>query len=151
METTARDDMMKRMDFFIGNWNMEVIHPHIQPSPISGQTNFRWLDEKYVIQRTHINKSEFPDNTIIYDCNPDTGQYLMHYFDSRGVTRLYSMNLENGVWKWWRNTADFSPLKFQQRFTGEVDDTGKTIRSLLEKSDDGVNWERDFEVVYRKD
>ena len=151
MNASARGELMKRMEFFIGHWKMEVIHPHLQPNPISGQTNFEWLNEKYVIQRTQIAKEEFPDNTIIYDCNPDTGQYLAHYFDTRGVTRLYQMSLENGQWKLWRDEADFSPLDFYQRFTGKIDGTEKVIESAWEQSDDGKNWHADFKIIYQKE
>jgi hypothetical protein len=151
VKASGREEGMKRLSFFIGTWNMEVIHPHLQPNPISGQTNFEWMDEKYIIQRTHIDKQEFPRSTSIFDWDAETGLYLVHYFDTRGVTRLYQMSLENGVWKWWRDKADFSPLKFYQRFTGEIDETAKVIESILEKSDDGINWEHDFRTVYRKE
>lgn len=151
MEAFTRDEMMKRLDFFIGTWQIEVTHPHLQPNPILGHTSFEWLEEKYIIQRTNIQKSEFPSSTSIYEWDANTGQYVMHYFDSRGVTRLCQMTLEEGVWKWWRDKPDFSPLSFFQRFTGRIDETEKIIQSILEKSDDGVNWEHDFKTVYKKE
>lgn len=151
LETSAREAMLKRLKFFIGTWNMEVIHPHLEPNPITGRTSFEWLHEKYVIQRTHIDKAEFPDNTIVYDCNPDTGQYLLHYFDTRGVTRLYQMSLEDGLWELWRDKADFSPFHFFQRFTGKIDETGKIIESKWEQSNDGMDWKHDFQIVYRRE
>ena len=151
MAAAARDEMIKRLELFIGNWKMEVIHPHFQPSPITGHTRFDWLEGKYVIQRTQINKSEFPSSTSIYDWDATSGQYVMHYFDSRGVTRLSQMTLENGIWKWWRDTADFSPLNFFQRFTGEIDEPGKIIQSILESSNDGINWEHDLNTADRRE
>lgn len=150
LNASTREDMLKRLDFFIGHWSMEVIHPHLEPNPITGHTSFSWLNEKYVIQRTHIDKAEFPDNTVVYDCNPETGQYLLHYFDTRGVTRLYRMSLENRLWKLWRDKADFSPLDFFQRFTGNVDETGNVIDSKWEQSEDGMDWKHDFQIVYRR-
>ncbi|MDN7242824.1 hypothetical protein QWY14_13505 [Planococcus sp. N028] len=150
MSASNRDEMMKKLDFFIGHWDMEVTHPHIQPNPILGHSSIEWMEEKYIIQRIQINKSEFPSSTTIYDWDAKMDQYVMHYFDSRGVTRLYQMTLGDGVWKWWRDKADFSSLKFFQRSTGKVDETGTVIESILEKSDDGINWEHDFKTVYRK-
>lgn len=150
METSAREETMKRLEFFIGHWKMEVIHPHLQPNPISGETNFEWLEEKYVLQRTHIDKAEFPDNMIVYDWDPKTGGYLAHYFDSRGVTRLYQMSVENGVWKMWRDAPDFSPLDFFQRFAGRIDEAEKVIDGSWEISDDGITWNHDLKFIYKK-
>ncbi|MGI2329096.1 hypothetical protein [Planococcus sp. YIM B11945] len=151
MEPFTREEMMKRLDFFIGTWNMDVIHPHLLPNPISGRSTFEWLEEKYIVQRTHIDKSEFPDNMIVYDFDPNTGHYLLHYFDSRGITRLYQMTLENGAWTMLRDKADFTPLSFFQRFIGTIDEVGKVIEGSWEASDDGVEWEHDLKVVYRKE
>lgn len=60
------------------------------------------------------------------------------------------MSLEERVWKLWRDTSDFSPLDFFQRFTGKIDESGKKIESSWEQSDDGINWAHDFKVLYRK-
>jgi hypothetical protein len=43
---------------------------------------------------------------------------LQHYFDSRGVARLYEMTFSGGVWNLLRNSSDFTPLEFSQRFSG---------------------------------
>ncbi|WP_339212442.1 hypothetical protein [Ornithinibacillus sp. FSL M8-0202] len=98
-----------------------------------------------------MKQSEFPSSTIVYNYDSNTGNYVQHYFDSRGVTRLYHMSLENDIWKLWRDTADFSPFDFYQRFVGRINETGDSIKSTWEKSDDGLNWNHDFRLVYRKD
>lgn len=108
-------------------------------------------NEKYMVQRTTMKQSEFPSSTIVYNYDSNTGNYVQHYFDSRGVTRLYHMSLENDIWKLWRDTADFSPFDFYQRFVGRINETGDSIKSTWEKSDDGLNWNHDFRLVYRKD
>lgn len=151
MNSTNREEMMNRLGLFLGHWKMDIIHPHLQPNPISGNTHFDWLEETYLVQHTQIDKAEFPNSTSIYDWDLMTEQYLMHYFDTRGVTRLYQMTLENGVWKLWRDKADFSPLTFNQRFTGTFDEKGTVIESAWEASDDGITWSHDFKIVYRKD
>jgi hypothetical protein len=33
----------------------------------------------------------------------------MHYFDSRGLARIYEMTLDGGVWTFSRTAPDFSP------------------------------------------
>ncbi len=60
------------------------------------------------------------------------------------------MSLEDDVWKLLRNTPDFSLLDFYQRFTRKINETRDAIDSYWEKSDDGLNWEHDFNLIYRK-
>ena len=150
MTRSTRTEMMNHLDFFIGTWAIEVFHPHIQPTPIAGKASFEWLDERYVIQRTKIDKAEFPSSMIIYDWDDAKGQYVQHYFDSRGVTRLYEMSFQEGDWKLWRTEPDFSPLDFHQRFSGKVNASGSLIESSWEQSADGVHWELDFGLNYRR-
>jgi hypothetical protein len=151
MKKSVRAEMLKRLEFFIGKWEIEVIHPHFKTNSIIGQTVFDWMErEKFMVQRTLINQREFPSSTIVYDYDSNTGTYLQHYFDSRGITRLYNMSLENDDWKLWRDTPDFSQLDFCQRFVGKINESGDTIKSSWEKSDDGLHWEHDFRLIYRK-
>ncbi len=69
----------------------------------------------------------------------------MLYSDARGVSRVLQMSLSNGVWKMWRNAPGFL-----QRFTGSFSNNGNTITGYWEKSGDGSNWERDFDLTYTK-
>jgi hypothetical protein len=68
----------------------------------------------------------------------------MHYFDSRGVMRVYQTSFEGGVWRFWRDHPGFS-----QRSTGVFEDGGRTIRTLVELNEDG-SWKPDLEVIYRR-
>lgn len=150
MKSPTRNEMMNQLDFFVGTWTVEVTHPHLRPIPIMGRSTFEWLDDSYLVQRMHIDKPEFPSSMIVYDWDPEIGRYLQHYFDSRGVTRLYQMSLQDHVWKLWRDSADFSPLDFSQRFMGTIDKARTAIESSWEQSTDSVNWIHDFNVLYRK-
>jgi hypothetical protein len=47
--------------------------------------------------------------------------------DSRGLVRLYAMSLADGVWTLTRESPDFTPLAFRQRFTGTFSDDGNVI------------------------
>jgi len=48
-----------------------------------------------------------------------------------------------------RDTEDFAPLEFAQRFTGIFEDD-RTINGAWEHSSDGVTWKRSFGVSFRK-
>ncbi|WP_422122421.1 hypothetical protein DHX103_11495 [Planococcus sp. X10-3] len=150
MNPPTRKDRMEELKFFVGTWILEVTHPHLRPRPIVGETKFEWMEDAYLIQRTNLDKFEFPSSTIIYDWDPESDQYVQHYYDSRGVTRLYGMSLEDGIWKLWRDTDDFSPLSFLQRFTGTIEEGGNTIDSVWEQSEDGIKWKHDFKLVLRR-
>jgi len=60
------------------------------------------------------------------------------------------MSFENGVWKLWRDEADFSSLDFSQRYTGTLSDDGNTIAGAWEICHDGKTWEHDFDITYTK-
>jgi hypothetical protein len=49
-----------------------------------------------------------------------------------------------------RDKADFSPLKFGQRFEGTFSDDGRTINGLWESCHDGKSWEDDLQITYRR-
>jgi hypothetical protein len=68
-------------------------------------------------------------------------------FDSRGIARVYAMSLEDGVWSLWRETPDFSPLDFAQRYTATFSDDGMTIVGRWEIAHDGAAWEHDFDLT----
>jgi hypothetical protein len=60
------------------------------------------------------------------------------------------MSFSDGVWKLWRDSPDFSPLDFSQRFTGTFSDDHRTIQALWEISHDGERWGHDFHLTYTK-
>jgi hypothetical protein len=79
------------------------------------------------------------------DAGTEPGPVAQHYYDSRGVARVYQMSLTDGVWKVWRDAPGFS-----QRFSGTMSPEGTTIEGAWEKSRDGVQWEHDFRLTYTK-
>ncbi len=69
----------------------------------------------------------------------------MHYFDSRGVYRLYGLGMDGGVLKIWRH-----PLGFSQQFAGTIGGDGQTISGLWKLSRDGSSWDDDLEIEFRR-
>jgi hypothetical protein len=109
------------------------------------------VGEQFIIERWQIPIPEAPDGIAIIGADPESeGNYRQHYFDSRGVARLYKMSLDAGVWRLWRDEPDFSPLDFSQRFTGTFSADGKTIAGRWEICHDGTTWEPDFDLTYTK-
>jgi hypothetical protein len=152
----SRASALARLDAFVGEWVLEVRFPGYQQSAATGdapvaRSRFEWvLDRHYLLQRTEIPIAEAPDSLTIISVDPETGGYVQHYYDSRGVTRLYAMSLTGGVWTLTRESPDFSPLDFRQRFTGTFSQNGNTITGAWEKDVDGAGWAHDFDLTYRR-
>ena len=140
----------------IGAWRMDAVFPRTSPAADveaqgGGRTVFEWLPgRQFVIQRWEVPHPAAPDGIAIIGWDEGRGTYLQHYFDTRGVARLYEMGVGDGVWTLARTAADFSPLDFAQRYTGRFSDDGRTIRGSWELSRDGATWEHDFELIYSR-
>jgi hypothetical protein len=82
----------------------------------AARSTFEWaLDRQFLTQRTEVPVPEAPDGLMIVSADPETGAYTQHYYDSRGVVRIYAMSLADGVWTLTRESPDFTPLDFRQR------------------------------------
>jgi hypothetical protein len=131
---------------FIGRWETEGAHPMLPGEAIRGTSTFEWLDgQRFIIWRSHCEHPEIPDAiTIIGVLN---GQLSMHYFDSRGVYRVYAASLDQATWRFWR---DAPAPDLSQRFTGTFSDDGNTITGRGQLSKDGKTWEDDLDLNYQR-
>lgn len=151
MGQAARSAALERLDAFIGVWSMEASFPHAPPTRVIGRTVFDWMQGgQFLVQRWEVPHPDAPDGIAIIGLDPDSEAYSQHYFDSRGVARVYAMNFSDGVWKLLRDSPDFTPLNFSQHFTGTFSDDGNTIHGRWETSSDGSSWEHDFDLIYTK-
>jgi hypothetical protein len=151
MEQHAENPAMRRLAAFIGEWSLEADFPNAPPTDLRGRTVFEWMPgEQFLVQRWDVPSPVAPDGIAIIGFDSGRDTYLQHYFDSRGVARVYEMSFSDGVWKLRRESADFSPLDFSQRFTGTFSDDGRTIAGRWELSNDGASWEHDFNLTYTK-
>jgi hypothetical protein len=137
---------------FVGEWNLVAVFKDMPPADAGARVSFDWLPgERFLIQRWEVPVPEAPDGIAIIGADPESeGNYLQHYFDSRGVARVYKMSFEDGVWKLWRDNPDFSPLDFSQRYTGTFSDDGDTITGRWEICHDGKTWDHDFDLNYKR-
>jgi hypothetical protein len=95
-----------------------------------------------------------PDTISIIGGAPDGEPQPMHYFDSRGVKRLFMTTLEGSTWKIWRAPVEDwngpDGPGFNQRFIGEISADGKKIAGRWERGtgEAGDKWEIDFPLNY---
>jgi hypothetical protein len=147
-----------RLGVFVGEWVLEARFPGGASAPATAgqeapqvRSRFEWtLDGQFLLQRTEVPIPAAPDSLTIISADPETGAFTQHYYDSRGVVRLYAMTFTGGVWTLTRESADFSPLDFQQRYTGTFSQDQNTISGAWEKRFGDAAWEHDFELSYRR-
>ncbi len=149
---TSSGDSLRALAPFVGEWSMVAVFEDVAPADTGARAVFAWLTgERFLIQRWEVPVPEAPDGIAIIGLDPEReGSYLQHYFDTRGVARLYAMSFDGEVWKLWRDEADFSPLSFRQRFIGTFGDEGRLITGAWEKTAEGATWEHDFDLAYSK-
>jgi hypothetical protein len=153
MEATDSGVSLHALEPLVGEWSMVPTFKGMPPAEAGAPVSFGWLPGgQFLIQRWEVPVPEAPDGIAIIGTDPESqGAYLQHYFDSRGVARVYKMTLDDGVWKLWREEPDFSPLDFSQRYTGTFGNDGKTIAGAWEICRDGKTWEHDFDLTYTKE
>src|SRR4051794_38048764 len=100
---------MHRLTPFLGEWSVETsLAPR---GSVRARTTFELaLDGAFVLERSAIELAEAPDSLAVIAADELTGAFRQHYFDSRGVVRVYAMTFEDGIWTLAREAPDFTPL-----------------------------------------
>jgi hypothetical protein len=138
---------VERLEPFVGTWGLEA---SLAPD-VAGTATFEWtLGGRFLVHRTAIPVEGAPQALAIIALDGEGPGFTMHYYDSRGVVRLYEMTFDGRAWTLLRNAPDFSPLPFHQRFLGRFSEDGRTIDGRWESSEDGASWELDFGLTYRR-
>lgn len=148
----SRPSEVTALGALAGEWELEAsfdagsFGPGSAPVTGRGRTTFEWVDgEFFLLQRFSVEDPAAPSGIAVIGAGPAPGTLTQHYYDSRGVERVYQMSLDGGVWKLWREAPGFS-----QRFTGTLASGGRTIEGAWEASPDGSQWRHDFRLTYRK-
>jgi hypothetical protein len=131
---------------FVGDWSLHVDLPGAED--VRGHVVFYLLGQ-LLVQRTTVPVPEAPDSECVITTGDDGG-FVQHYFDSRGIARLYEMAYDDGTWTLERTKPDFTSLEFCQRFIGRFADDRCSIAGEWQSSADGDAWTRDFGLTYRR-
>ena len=155
MQQHTRHPILEHLDALVGQWETEATHRLMPGIVVRGRATFEWLEGgRFLIWRAHYEHPEIPDSISILGredagysgrSSGPGGGCSMHYFDSRGVSRVYALGAETGVWRFWRDSPGFS-----QRFTGTLSADGNTITGVTELSQDGTTWEEDLPITYKR-
>jgi hypothetical protein len=143
MTESNQSPELEAFSVLIGEWTTEATHPAYEGVVVPGRSQFEWLEgQRFLILRARAEHPDFPDSISIIGATDDL---QMHYFDSRGVHRIYEMSLRDGVLRIWRDAPGFS-----QRFTGTIADDGKGMAGVWELSTDDSTWAADLEIDYKR-
>jgi hypothetical protein len=129
----------------VGTWATEATHPGLPDTVVSGQAAFEWLeDQRFLIQRSHYDDPRIPDAIAVIGIID--GKPSMHYFDARGVHRMFAVDINANAWRFWNDAPGFS-----QRFAGTFSDDANAIKGEVELSrDNGATWAHDLAITYRR-
>ena len=149
----SRPASLDRFDALVGTWEMEAAFDAGYfgagaPAIVNrdGRTTFEWLEGKFfLLQRFATDHPAAPSGIAIIGPSEEDDVCLQHYFDSRGVARVYRTTLERRTWTVWREAP-----RFWQRYTGVISEDGSRIEGAWEGSADGSQWKRDFDLSYVK-
>ena len=110
---------------------------------------FEWiLDGAFLVGRSEVDHPDAPNGFTVIAPNDDGETYTQHYFDSRGVARVYEMTFDGRTWTLTRDKPDFSPLDFKQRYTATFDDDDRAILGTWEICFEDDAWQKDFDLNY---
>jgi hypothetical protein len=145
-----RPASLDRLNVLVGQWQVEATFkagffgPGSPAQTSRGRTTFQWLDGRYFLTQRFVNEHPaFPSGIAIIGPGGERDMLAQHYYDSRGVNRVYRMSLDSREWKLWREAPGF-----WQRCTGVISEDGTTITGAWEASADGREWKHDFDLAY---
>jgi hypothetical protein len=144
---------MKDFEPLIGKWSGEGELPIEPPLRLSEEVTIERLGE-FIVFSTVGEPAELPDSIAIIGGGPAGEPQPMHYFDARGVKRMFVMALEGSIWTIWRAPGEDwngpDGPGFNQRFIGEISADGNTINGRWERGmgNAGGDWEIDFPMTY---
>ena len=144
---------MKDFEPLIGEWHGEGEIPIEPPMKVSVKATVERLGA-FIVFRSVGEVGEVPDSVSIIGGAPDGQPQPMHYFDERGVKRLFLTALEGSTWKIWLAPGEDwngpDGPGFNQRFIGAISADGRKIDGRWERGlgDAGDQWETDFPLVY---
>lgn len=137
--------------FLIGSWKTEVSNASFLDDPkttLTGKASFKWYgDKSFIVMRSETSGSgpaKPPKAIAIVNLDDTNKEGSMIYYDERGVSRIYTMNIKGNKWKLWRKAPGFS-----QKFEGTISRDKKTIRAAW-FAKEKTSWKKDFEIVYSR-
>lgn len=141
--TDPASDLQSLGRRLVGEWTTEATHPAVPGTVVHGTARVEWLaGERFLIFRARTDHPDFPDSISVIG---DIDGLRMHYFDSRGVHRIYEMTVSEEGWEIARDAPEFS-----QRLWVTFTDEDNTMIGKSKLSEDGETWNDDLAIKYSR-
>jgi hypothetical protein len=113
------------------------MHHSALAEPVTGRQRYeRVLDGAYILLTWTYDHPDFPDALAMLSSE------AMHYFDVRGITRVFGLEIDAAGW----STIRLDP-EFSQRTSSTFEGPDATHTTGEDSSDHGVTWRRDFTMT----
>ena len=130
---------MSALDRLLGTWTFTMHHAAMS-EPFTGRQRYeRVLDGAFVRLDWTYDHPEFPDAMALLSDD------LCHYFDVRGVVRVFELEIDAAGWSMVRLDEEFS-----QRQTARFSDPDRMDGSGETSHDSGATWQPDFTIAYQR-
>ncbi len=146
---------MNEFHQLLGEWTATGKMPGDDGVEVRGSSTIERLGEFFVLKST-VERKEFPDSISVIGGGEEGEPAPVHYFDSRGVKRLFLTAIEGSTWRMWRAPGEDwngpDGPGFNQRYIGEISADGNSITGAWERGlgEAGDEWEVDFKLDYER-
>jgi hypothetical protein len=130
---------MSALDRLLGTWEV-TMHHSAMSEPVTGRQRYeRVLEGSFVLQQWTYDHPDFPNAMALLS------EDRYHYFDVRGITRVFDFEVDDAGWSMIHLDEVFSQRQ-TARFRGP-----DVMVSTGEKSHDkGITWQHDFTMTYQR-
>ncbi len=116
------------------------MHHSATAEPVTGRQRYeRVLDGAYVLLKWTYDHPDFPDAMAMLS------EQQLYYFDVRGITRIFDLQIDHAGWSMVRLDPEFSQ-RYTARFAGPdaMDTNGEY------SNDQGATWQHDFTMSFTR-
>ena len=130
---------MSALDRLLGTWEV-TMHHSAMSEPVTGRQRYeRVLEGSFVLQQCTYDHPDFPDAMALLSEN------RYYYFDVRGITRVFEVDVDDAGW-----SMIFLDEDFSQRFTARFRSPDAMESTGEVSHDNGVTWRPDFTMTYQR-
>jgi hypothetical protein len=141
---------LDELEPFSGEWAVEGVHVAVPTEVIRGRSVFEWWEGRtFLMHRSTFEHPDVPDSISVIGATQPGGRLAYHYFDTRGIHRVFEMTFGRGVWTLARKAV--GSHDFDQRLNAKFSAEGNTIAAEWERTDPGTSeMKHDFALTYRR-
>ena len=144
MAQDERSPELAAFDSLVGEWASEATHPMFPSTVVNGRMTCEWLEgDRFLVQRSTMDHPDFPDAISVIGFVED--ELVSHYFDSRGVFRIYRVAMEDRILRIWRDAPGFS-----QRLEARLSEDGSTLGGTWRLARDDETWDDDLAIEFTR-